>query len=76
MFLRVTSKKNADGSERLYASVVENSRVGGKVVQKTVLNIGRVDPVQVPYLKAAWDASDRPRLVWSDGRVFDPDDQP
>lgn len=73
MFLKVQSKKNADGSERLYAYVVENERVRGKVVQRTVLTIGRVEPVQVPYLKAAWDASDRPRLVWADGREFDPE---
>ena len=53
----------ADGSEMLYASVVENKRVGGKVVQRTVLNIGRVEPEQVPYLRAAW-AKKRPRLVW------------
>ena len=63
MFVKVQRKKAADGSETLYASVVENARVGGKVVQRTVLNIGRVEPEQVPYLKAAW-AKDKPRLVW------------
>ena len=63
MFVKVQRKKASDGSEMLYASVVENERVGGKVVQRTVLNIGRVEPEQVPYLKAAW-AKDKPRLVW------------
>ena len=63
MFVKVQRKKAADGSEMLYASVVENTRVDGKVVQRTVLNIGRVEPDQVPYLKAAW-AKDKPRLVW------------
>lgn len=63
MFVRVQKKRAADGGEMLYASVVENERVGGKVVQRTVLNIGRVEPEQVPYLKAAW-AKDKPRLVW------------
>jgi hypothetical protein len=63
MFVRVQKKRAADGTEMLYASVVENERVGGKVVQRTVLNIGRVEPEQVPYLKAAW-AKDKPRLVW------------
>jgi hypothetical protein len=30
-----------------------------------VVNIGRVEEDQVPYLKAAWtDADRRPRLVW------------
>lgn len=61
--MRVQRKTAADGTEMLYASVVENERVGGKVVQRTVLNIGRVEPEQVPYLKAAW-AKDKPRLVW------------
>ena len=63
MFVRVQRKRAADGSEMLYASVVENKRVVGKVVQRTVLNIGRVEPEQVPYLRAAW-AKKRPRLVW------------
>ncbi|MBQ9001472.1 MAG: hypothetical protein IJ087_06430 [Eggerthellaceae bacterium] len=63
MFVKIQRKKAADGSEMLYATVVENKRVGGKVVQRTVLNIGRVEPEQVPYLKAAW-AKDKPRLVW------------
>lgn len=63
LFVRVQRKKTADGSESLYASVVENERVGGRVVQRTVLNIGRVEPEQVPYLKAAW-AKDKPRLAW------------
>lgn len=65
MFVKVQRKRSADGTEALYASVVENSRVGGKVVQRTVVNIGRVEPDQVPYLKAAWtDRDKRPRLVW------------
>lgn len=63
LFVRVQRKRAADDSEMLYASVVENKRVGGKVVQRTVLNIGRVEPEQVPYLRAAW-AKKRPRLVW------------
>ena len=63
--MKVQRKRSADGTEALYASVVENSRVGGKVVQRTVVNIGRVEPDQVPYLKAAWtDRDKRPRLVW------------
>ncbi len=63
LFVRVQRKRAADGSEMLYASVVENKRVGGKVVQRTVLNIGRVEPEQVPYLRAVW-AKKRPRLIW------------
>ena len=65
MFVKVQRKRSADGSEALYASVVENRRVEGRVVQRTVVNIGRVEADQVPYLKAAWtDAGRRPRLVW------------
>ena len=65
MFVKVQRKRSADGSEALYASVVENRRVKGRVVQRTVVNIGRVEADQVPYLKAAWtDAGRRPRLVW------------
>ena len=63
MFLKVQKKKGAGGKELLYASVVENGREGGKVVQRTVPNIGRVTEEQVPFLKAAW-AKDKPRLAW------------
>ena len=49
----------------LYASVVENRRDGGRVVQRTVANIGRVTEEQVPYLRAAWSEK-KPRLVWDD----------
>ncbi len=63
MFVKVQKKKAADGTDVLYASVVENHRKGNKVMQRTVTNIGRVDPEQVPYLKAAW-AKDKPRLIW------------
>ena len=40
LFVRVQRKRAADGSEMLYASVVENKRVGGKVVQRNY-EIGR-----------------------------------
>ncbi len=62
MFVKA-QKKAADGTDVFYASVVENHREGNKVMQRTVANIGRVSPEQVPYLKAAW-AKDKPRLVW------------
>lgn len=65
MFLKVQRKKGAGGKELLYASVVENRREGGKVVQRTVLNIGRVTEDQVPFLKAAWSEK-KPRLVWDE----------
>lgn len=65
MFLKVQRKRSADGTEALYASVVESRREGRRTVQTTVVNIGRVTEDQVPYLRAAW--SDRkPRLVWDE----------
>jgi len=63
MFLKVQRKASKGGSVRLYACVVENRRVKGKTVQRTVINIGLVTHEQVPYLKAAW-AQKKPRLVW------------
>lgn len=65
MFLRVQRKKGKGGKELLYASVVENRREGGRVMQRTVVNIGRIDEEQVPYPKAAW-SDKKPRLVWDD----------
>ena len=65
MFLKVQRKKGKGGEEMLYASVVENGRDGGRVVQRTGVNIGRVTEEQVPYLRAAWSEK-KPRLVWDD----------
>ena len=65
MFLKVQRKKGAGGKEMLYASVVENRREKGRVVQRTIVNIGRVKEDQIPYLKAAW-SDKKPRLVWDD----------
>ena len=65
------SLRAADGTEALYASVVENRREGKRTVQTTVVNIGRVTEEQVPYLRAAWSER-KPRLVWdepSDGAM-------
>ena len=70
MFLKVQRKKTADGSEALYASVVENRREGRRTVQTVVVNIGRVTEEQVPYLRAAWSER-KPRLVWDDAEDAD-----
>lgn len=43
MFSRITKQKNKDGSTREYLCIVENNWVNGKVRQKTILNLGRVD---------------------------------
>lgn len=65
MFLKVQKKKGKDGAEYFYASVVENKRVKGRMVQTILINIGRVEEDQIPYLKAAW-SDNKPRLVWDD----------
>jgi len=48
-----------------YASLVENKRVNGKVVQTVKANLGPVSEEQIPYLKAAY-ARKKPRLVYDD----------
>jgi len=48
-----------------YASLVENKRVNGKVVQTVRANLGAVSAEQIPYLKAAY-ARKKPRLVYDD----------
>ena len=68
MFIRITTKKYK-GETYHYASLVENKRVNGKVVQTVKANLGPVTEDQIPYLKAAYmDPSDqrRPQLVYKD----------
>jgi len=64
MFIKVLSKQSKDGI-RYYASLVENKRVGGRVVQTVRANLGAVTEEQIPYLKAAY-AKKKPRLVYDD----------
>ena len=64
IFIKVL-KKSSKGNIRYYASLVENKRVGGKVVQTVKANLGAVTPDQIPYLKAAY-ARKKPRLVYDD----------
>ncbi len=45
MFARVKRFKNKDGSVREYLFIVENQWVNGKVRQRTVANLGRLDKV-------------------------------
>ncbi len=45
MFARVKRFKNKDGSIREYLFIVENKWVNGKVRQRTVANLGRLDKV-------------------------------
>jgi transposase len=43
MFIRKKKFKNKDGSERIYADLVESIRVGGKPKSNTLFTFGRID---------------------------------
>ena len=64
MFIKILTKKY-NGATHYYASLVENKRVNGKVVQTVKANLGPVTEEQIPYLKAAY-AKKKPRLVYDD----------
>jgi len=66
MFIKILTK-TYKGRPSHYASLVENRRVDGKVVQIVKANLGPVTEEQIPFLKAAY-ALKKPRLVYdSDG---------
>ena len=46
MFARTKTYKNQDGSSRQYLEIVENQRVDGKVRQRVVLRLGRLDKIR------------------------------
>jgi len=62
MFIRVQTKKFG-GKSHYYASLVENKRINGSVVQSCKAYLGSVTEDQIPYLKAAY-AKKKPRLVY------------
>ena len=64
IFIKIL-KKQYGGNEHYYASLVENNRVNGKVVQTVRAYLGPVALEQIPYLKAAY-AKKKPRLVYDD----------
>lgn len=64
VFIKILTKQYK-GEKYYYASLVENKRVNGKVVQKVKANLGAVTEDQIPYLKAAY-AKKKPRLVYDD----------
>ena len=64
MFIKILTK-TYKGEKRYYASLVENKRIDGKVVQIVKANLGPVTEEQIPYLKAAY-ATRKPRLVYDD----------
>jgi len=62
MFIKILTK-TYKGKTAHYASLVENRRVNGKVVQIVKANLGPVTDEQIPFLKAAY-ALKKPRLVY------------
>jgi len=64
MFIKVLTKVH-NGKKRHYASLVENKRVNGSVVQTVKANLGPVTEDQIPFLKAAY-SKNKPRLVYDD----------
>jgi hypothetical protein len=64
MFVKILTKKYGENIHH-YASIVENKRVKGKVVQTVKVNIGPVTEEQIPYLKAAY-ARKKPKLIYDE----------
>lgn len=64
MFIKILTKEYRD-EKYYYASLVENKRIDGKVVQTVKANLGAVTEEQIPYLKAAY-AKKKPRLVYDE----------
>jgi len=65
MFVKILRKRYSEKTH-YYASLVENKRINGKVVQSVKLYFGRVEEEQIPYLKAAY-SKNKPRLVYEEG---------
>ena len=51
MFLRFTSRTNADGSVARYVALAHNRRVNGKIKPDVLMNLGRVEQVDVDGLR-------------------------
>src|SRR5919204_3707246 len=67
MFLRFTSRTNADGSVERYVALAHNQRVDGRIRPDVLMNLGRVDQVDVAGLR---------RLAASINKHFGDDDPP
>src|SRR2546429_6424583 len=51
MFLRFTSRTNADGSVVRYVALAHNRRVDGRIKPDVLMNLGRVDQLDVAGLR-------------------------
>ena len=65
MFIKILTKEYGNNKKHYYASLVENRRENGKVVQYVKAYLGSVNEDQIPYLKAAY-AKHKPRLVYDE----------
>lgn len=73
MFVKVLKKSQKNGI-KYYASLVENTRIDGKVVQKVLLYFGQVTEDQIPFLKAAY-AVKKPKLIYENGEMNEEDEE-
>ena len=64
LFIKILTKKSGSNT-RYYASLVENKRMNGKVVQLVKAYLGPVTAEQIPFLKAAY-AKNKPRIIYDD----------
>ena len=64
VFIKILTKEYK-GKQYYYASLVENKRVHGSVVQTVKANLGPVTEDQIPFLKAAYSKK-KPRLIYDD----------
>jgi hypothetical protein len=62
MFIKILAKRSSTGTN-YYASLVENNRVNGHVVQTVKAYLGPVTEDQIPYLKAAYSKK-KPHLTY------------
>src|SRR3954454_21813659 len=69
MFLRFTSRTNADGSVVRYVALAHNRRVDGRIRPDVLMNLGRADQVDVAGLRRLAASINR---HFGDGGGLDP----
>jgi transposase len=72
MYLRFTQRANADGSVVRYAALAHNRRVDGKVRPDVLMNLGRVDQLDVDGLRRL--AASIAKHFGGDGSLSGPSD--
>ena len=64
MFIKILTKEFG-GKKHYYASLVENKRIDGHVVQTVKAHLEPVTEEQIPFLKAAYSKK-KPRLIYDE----------